>query len=327
MPVAFLTDDHLARYGCYAGDPTPEQLTEHFYLQPADLERIALLRYDHTRLGFALQLCTLRFLSTFLQDPLDVPPLVLRTVAQQLGLPETCPVHRYLDRRETRFDHQRLIREYLGYKEFAGLEVFALVRSIYAQLCLGDERPISLFDQATKTLALRKVILPGASVLARLIVRIRDRTLGLLYHQLSARLNPVQRTGLEDLLILLEGSGRSPLEKLRTPPTRVNAPGLVGALERISAVRAVGVGEVKLSDLPPGRLTALSRHALLSWTQTLARLSEPRRLATLLAFMQYLERSATDDARLEQDGTYRACSPRAVRHTDVFISPSRRTQT
>ena len=60
-----------ARYGRYTGDPTLEHLSDHFYLQPVDLERLSLLRQDHTRLGFALQLCTLRFLGTFLQDPND----------------------------------------------------------------------------------------------------------------------------------------------------------------------------------------------------------------------------------------------------------------
>ena len=38
------------------------------------------------RLGFSLQLTTVRYLGTFLVDPLDVPPLVTGHLARQLGI-------------------------------------------------------------------------------------------------------------------------------------------------------------------------------------------------------------------------------------------------
>jgi len=112
----------LERYGRFQGDPTPLQLAEYFVLTPRDLQAIADLRFDHTRLGFALQLCTLRFLSTFLLDTTDVPALVLKTLCEQLGLSDATSLTRYFERRTTPFDHQLLIRSHLGYKVFEGLE-------------------------------------------------------------------------------------------------------------------------------------------------------------------------------------------------------------
>ena len=105
MPVEFLTDVHLERYGRFQSDPTLFQLAEYFVLTPRDLLVIADLRFDHTRLGFALQLCTLRFLGTFLLDPTDVPALVLRTLCEQLGLPDANSLPRYLERRPTALKH------------------------------------------------------------------------------------------------------------------------------------------------------------------------------------------------------------------------------
>ena len=68
------------------------------------------------------------------------------------------------------------------------------------------------------------------------------------------------------------------------------------ALERILSIRAMGVRDVNLNDIPEVRQAALSRHAEKINAGTLARLARPRRLATLLCYLQQLEKSATDDA-------------------------------
>ena len=106
MPVEFLTDDEAAAYGRYAGPPLQADLDRVFFLDNDDLELVGRHRGEHMRAGFALQLTTVRWLGTFLEDPLDVPGEVLDFIAGQLGMADPSQVKRYTEREKTRFDHQ-----------------------------------------------------------------------------------------------------------------------------------------------------------------------------------------------------------------------------
>lgn len=57
--------DKIARWGRFASDPTPEQLTRYFHLSPTDLEHARRRRSPATQLGYGVQLGTVRFLGTF----------------------------------------------------------------------------------------------------------------------------------------------------------------------------------------------------------------------------------------------------------------------
>lgn len=129
MPVEFLTDEQAAGYARFVGPPGRADLERYFYLDDADLAVVDVRRSDHTRLGFGLQLVTVRLLGTFLADPLDVPVEVLDFVAEQVDVADASAVKRYLERRTTRFEHQAEIAAVYGYRDFADAEQ-DLARSI-----------------------------------------------------------------------------------------------------------------------------------------------------------------------------------------------------
>jgi hypothetical protein len=152
------------------------ELERFCFLDEADLRLVGMRRGDHNRLGFALQLVTVRALGTFLADPLGVPPGVLDYVAQ-VDVADPSGLKRYVEREKTRLEHQWEIARDYGYRDFADAEP-ELVRWI-ADRCwhTGDGRKM-IFDSALAWLRERRVLLPGVSTLARLVCDTADQRWG-----------------------------------------------------------------------------------------------------------------------------------------------------
>jgi len=64
VPVEFLTDEQVARFGCFGEAPSRAELERFFFLDDADRVLIGRHRGEHNRLGFALQLATVRYEET-----------------------------------------------------------------------------------------------------------------------------------------------------------------------------------------------------------------------------------------------------------------------
>ena len=82
-----LTGAQLA--GLLALPAAESDLIRHWTLDRADLAAVDRRRGDHNRLGFALQLCALRYPGRLLRTGETIPAPALRFVSDQVGaLPE-----------------------------------------------------------------------------------------------------------------------------------------------------------------------------------------------------------------------------------------------
>ncbi len=295
MPVDFLTSTQRQNYGRYPVSFSADELARNFHLDDDDREWIATKRRDSSRLGFALQLATVRLLGTFLEDSSAVPAAVVRTVAVQIDALDLTCVSAYFQS-EQRWRHTAEIRARYVYREFVepGIQ-FRLGRWLCAMCWTGTDRPSLLFDHASAWLIGHKVLLPGISILERFIAEIRSRMEARLWRLLIRDVAAEQRLRLDELLAPVEGSRQSWFDQLRKGPVRVSGPALVQALLRIETVRGLGI-TLPPTAVPPSRIAALSRFAHTVKVSAVARLPDARRAATLVAFIHSLEASANDDA-------------------------------
>ncbi len=172
------------------------ELERAFFLDDLDKELLARRRGDHNRLGFALQLTTVRWLGTFLPDPLDVPGDVVTYLAGQLDIAGPACLGRYTERRTTRFEHVEEIKAAYELQDFAEVEK-ELEAWVDARAWTGGDGPKAIFNDALAWLAKRHVLLPGVTTLARTVARVRDQATERLYETLYYLLSDTQHRMLE----------------------------------------------------------------------------------------------------------------------------------
>lgn len=86
MARGFLTDEEREHLSTCPRDNSSEEVSRFFTLTATDLEIVRQQRNPHNQLGFALQLCTLRYLGFMPNDLLTPPPFIIRLLAYQLDV-------------------------------------------------------------------------------------------------------------------------------------------------------------------------------------------------------------------------------------------------
>ncbi|MCX5198595.1 DUF4158 domain-containing protein [Streptomyces sp. NBC_00249] len=268
-------------------------MERYFFLDDADREVVQAKRRAHNRLGYAVQLTSVRYLGRFLPDPRQVPAEVAEYLAEQLGIADPLCLKEYGERDGTARTHAGEIQEAGGWRDFA--EVSAeLGEWLDARAWTTGDGPKALFDAAAGWLRERRVLLPGASRLSRLVGNVREAANQRLWDTLYGLLSTGQRAVLDSLLTVPAGARVSELDRLRRGPVRVSGPQMKWSLDRAREVAELGMGALDVSRIPPRRLAEPSRYGVDGKATLLKRHNDARRLATLLATAVHLTTRAVD---------------------------------
>ncbi len=109
----------------------------------------------------------MRYLGTFLADPLDVPTVVVDFLAEQLEIADPSCVKSYAERQATQWEHTAEIRREFGYRDFADA-ADEVDEFLAARAWTRVETSKALFD-ATVTVSRWAVVRPFLPLLAEAI--------------------------------------------------------------------------------------------------------------------------------------------------------------
>jgi Domain of unknown function (DUF4158) len=281
-------------YGRFTRELSPDELAGCFFFSDDDRGRIATRRGDASRLGFAVQLGTVRYLGRFLENPAEVPASVLGWTIREIGVGAGTTLAGYGDG-EARWEHQAEIRRAYGYRPFGeqGAEdELALWLRARAWISAESHRVL----RAAEHLTARRILLPGYSTLWRLVGSACENADARGFAMLADTPTGEQRDRLAALLQTPAGRRLSVLERLRRPEVEPTIGGLVSGLARVQELRELADGLGGLDALPVARLRALMVDAERCRAADIAKMSDARRTATLMAFAITATERGQDDA-------------------------------
>jgi hypothetical protein len=142
---------------------------------------------------------------------------------------------------------------------------------------VSAESHMALFDRAADQLVAAKVLLPGASVLWRLVGTVRQRAQERSWSLIAGGLTGEEHRRLLTLLTVPADATETGLERLRWGPVKPTADGIVGTLLRLRELRALSPALTGIAELPVARLRALLVDARAVRSQQIAQMTELRR--------------------------------------------------
>ena len=302
-------------------DPATQR--RYFTLHAADREEVGRCRGAATTLGFAVQLCALRWRGHFLRDMAGVPAAAVEALAEQLGLLPLAleaSLQGYPASEDTRLDHHERIRRHLGFTRCGPAERRRLLDHMVAT-ARAVPRAATLYPLACRWLLEQRIVRPGPSTVRDILARAREEALAATFEALTADLTMGERERLDRLLLPPEAedgspaSARSRLDAFRTPAPGISAAALVALAARLNELRGLDLARRPALDaVHPAtrRLLAGWGYAYDAWS--LRRFEPMKRHAVLICTLEAALAEATDALVEMQDKLITRIHNRARKH-------------
>lgn len=294
MPVEFLTKEQEIQYGTYPDEFSNEQLAQYFLIDDKDKLFIFKRKEKYNQLGIALQLCTVRFLGTFLSNPIDIPNIVIDYVSAQLNIsPET--LAKYKDSRISKNHVNEICKKYNYNKFNSQPNHWRLIRWLYNRAVLGNEKPIVLFDLATNRCVDNKILLPGVTTLERFVAQIYERSNDRLWKKLASLPNSIEEKNLLEILNLDLISRKTSLDMLRHQSLVASPNGLIKALKRLEQIRSLTNNNWDISTVANCKIQRIAKYVSVVRSQIISRMPHEKKLSHLIAFAIHFTKKSQDD--------------------------------
>jgi len=287
-----LTAEQRAQLIGIPDDVSDRLLARYHTLTEQDLAVIHGHRRDYNKLGFAVQLCLLRFPGRTMTELRPIPPRVLSYIAAQLDLPVSI-FEEYGNRENTLYEHLDEIRAVYGFRNYGWKEILMLARRL-SPMAMQNHRPLPLVMKTLDFMREEKIIAPGITETERLVSMVISLAESRIEKRLTAGLTDVQRSRLDGLLLPEAAhNGKTPFSWLAQAPQKVSAKSLRKLVERLNLVQDNNLQPIDAS-LHRDRIVSLSRRCAKYKSQSLLKLPANRKHALLVSYLSELSQDLID---------------------------------
>ena len=214
-----------------------DDLTRRYTFSESDLSIVRQRRGAANRLGFAVQLCYLRYPGVVLgvnQLPL---PALLHLVANQLKIPVECWAE-YGERAQTRREHLVELQKVFGFEPFTRGHHRLAVEELM-ETAMQTDKGIVLATALVEMLRERAILQPRLDVIEDICAEAITRANRRIYKQLNRGLTELHRERLDRLLLRRTEGSLTQLAWLRQTPLKPNSKHMLEHIDRLRAWRAL----------------------------------------------------------------------------------------
>ena len=260
-----------------------EEMIRRYTLSDADLAIINQHRGAANRLGFAIQLCYMRYPGIRLGMNELPSASLLSLVAAQLKVSPSA-WNEYGIRSETRREHLLELQEVFGFQSFTMKHYRPTVNDLF-DLAIQTDKGLVLAEALAERLRQQNILLPEISVIERICAEAITHAIRHIHQSLTELLSDNHRQKLDDLFKFKNGAKITWLSWLKQSPVRPNSRHMLEHIDRLKVLQAI--------DLPPNigqkvhqnRLLKIAREGGQMTAADLARFEPQRRYATLVALV------------------------------------------
>ncbi|WP_222941660.1 DUF4158 domain-containing protein [Xenorhabdus sp. TS4] len=278
----FLTQRQRYRPVTLPQDFSDEEMVRDWTLSAADKKEINRYRTNY-RLFITIQLCAVRRYGRFLTEVNNLSPRIVGYLNNQLNLPPSLNITAP-DREATFSEQRKHILAYLGFSKYDETAQTSLTIWLSRQAEQGH-LPDELFLSAEAYLLNAKVMLPGPSILERLIISVCSNVHEKLFESLYKQLSGGIRLAIDEMLMASQGEQRSLFYLLKEFPPSATITSIQHYLERYLSLDRIGIDTLGSRMVDPAFMDYLYKLALRYDARDIRRFKENKRYALMLCFL------------------------------------------
>lgn len=277
------------REGLFALPDNQNDLIQQYTFSESDLSIIRQHRGAANRLGFAVQLCYMRYPGVILGIHEKPFPSLLNLVANQLKVSPNV-WEEYGKREQTRREHLAELQSIFGFQTFS-MEYYQQFVNSLADLAWQTDKGIVWAAALVQAFRAQQILLPTINVIERICAEAITNASRRIYSSLTECLSKEHLQRLNALLALRENSKTTVLAWLRESPGAAKARHILEHIERLKAIRVLDLPDGLDKMIHQNRLLKLAREGRQMTAHDLSKFEPNRRYATIIAII--LEAHAT----------------------------------